>query len=395
MTGMDRAAFCNTGSEAVLGCMRAARTVTGRSTIALFTGSYHGIFDEVLVRGTKKLRSIPAAPGILPGAVQDVLVLDYGTPESLEILRSRASELAAVLVEPVQSRRCDFQPREFLHAVRALTEEAGAALIFDEVVNGFRLAPGGAQEHFGVRADLTSYGKVIGGGYPIGVIAGRNGWADALDGGVWQFGDDSTPPVGVTYFAGTFCRFPLGLAAARAVLLHLKEKGPALQQEVAEKAARVACELNAFFQEVQAPLEIRQFSSLWKTYFTCEDLPLPELLFVHLRERGVHILDGFPCFMTTAHEARDVDHIIRAFRESVTEMQDGGFLPAPPPRTAMADAARPPVPGARLGRDPSGKPTWYVPDPDAPGKYVAMETPMTDRPSELATTGDRPSEVRR
>jgi amino acid adenylation domain-containing protein len=373
LTGFDRAGFCNTGSEAVLGCMRAARTVTGRSTIALFTGSYHGIFDEVIVRGTRKLRALPAAPGILPEATQNVLVLDYGTPETLEILRARAGELAAVLVEPVQSRRPDFQPREFLHEVRALTERAGAALIFDEVVNGFRTGPGGAQEFYGVRADLASYGKVVGGGYPIGIIAGKKDWADALDGGFWQFGDDSTPPSGVTYFAGTFCRHPLALAAARAVLLHLKEKGPALQREVADKAARLAGELNAFFDEVGVPIHIKQFSSLWKTFITTDDLSLPELLFVHLRERGVHVMDGFPCFMTTAHTAADVDHIIRAFKESVAELQEATFLPPPPARAAVNDASKPPVPGARLGRDPSGKPTWYIPDPDAPGKYRPVE----------------------
>src|SRR5262249_24595970 len=114
ITGADRAAFCNTGSEAVMGTMRIARTVTGRTLIAIFTGAYHGISDEVIVRGTRKLKSIPAAPGIMPSASQNVLVLDYGTPESLEILRQRAHELAAIVVEPVQSRRPDFQPVEFL-----------------------------------------------------------------------------------------------------------------------------------------------------------------------------------------------------------------------------------------------------------------------------------------
>src|SRR5690606_5559703 len=132
LTGQDRAALCNTGSEAVLGAMRIARTVTGREKIVVFSGSYHGINDEVIVRGTKKLRSVPAAPGILRNTSENVLVLDYGTPETLQVIRERAHELAAVLVEPVQSRRPDFQPVEFLKEVRAITAQAGAALIFDE-----------------------------------------------------------------------------------------------------------------------------------------------------------------------------------------------------------------------------------------------------------------------
>jgi glutamate-1-semialdehyde aminotransferase len=112
--------------------MRIARTVTGRGTIAIFNGSYHGIFDEVIVRGTKKQKAVPAAPGIMPSSSQNVLVLDYGTPESLAILKSRADELAAILVEPVQSRRPDFQPREFLGELET-SPNVGVRPIFDEV----------------------------------------------------------------------------------------------------------------------------------------------------------------------------------------------------------------------------------------------------------------------
>ena len=227
LTNFDRAAFCNTGSEAVLGAMRMARTITGRNLIAIFSGAYHGILDEVIVRGTKKLRSIPAAPGIPPEMVENILVVDYDSPESLEILRSRADELAAVMVESVQSRRPEYQPKEFLQQLRDFTEEAGIALIFDEIVTGFRIHPGGAQAHFGIKADIATYGKIVGGGLPIGVIAGKSQYMDALDGGFWQFGDDSVPEVGVTYFAGTFVRHPLALAAAKAVLQHLKQSGPA------------------------------------------------------------------------------------------------------------------------------------------------------------------------
>ncbi|RYF19367.1 MAG: aminotransferase class III-fold pyridoxal phosphate-dependent enzyme, partial [Flavobacteriales bacterium] len=171
-TGFDRAALCSTGSEAVLGCIRIARTVTGRSLIVAFTGSYHGIIDEVLVRGTKKLKSFPAAAGIMPEAVQNILVLDYGTQEAMDIIKERADEIAAVLVETVQSRRPEFVPIEFLKELRAVTEASGSVLIFDEVITGFRFHPGGAQAIFGIKADLASYGKVVGAGMPIGVIAG-------------------------------------------------------------------------------------------------------------------------------------------------------------------------------------------------------------------------------
>src|SRR5690606_6311355 len=109
LTHHDRSALCNTGSEAVLGAMRIARTVTGRSLIVAFSRSYHGITDEVLVRGSRMKKSFPAAPGIMPESVQNMLILDYGTEESLQIIRDRAHESAAVLIEPVQSRRRECQ----------------------------------------------------------------------------------------------------------------------------------------------------------------------------------------------------------------------------------------------------------------------------------------------
>jgi glutamate-1-semialdehyde aminotransferase/acyl carrier protein len=375
LTGFDRAALCNTGSEAVMGTMRIARTVTGRSTIAIFTGSYHGIFDEVIVRGTKKLRAVPAAPGILPASAQNVLVLDYGTPESLEIIRARADELAAVLVEPVQSRRPDFQPREFLGELRQITERSGAVYIWDEVVTGFRAHPAGTQGLFGIKADLASYGKVIGGGFPIGVMAGKRQFMDALDGGAWQFGDDSAPTVGVTYFAGTFVRHPLALAACKASLEHLKAAGPALQEALTNRTTAMAADLNAFCEKVGAPLRIRHFASLWRTTFT-EDHPLQDLLFAMVRVRGVHILDNFPCFMTTAHTDADVAFITKAFKDAVTEMLESGFFGSSkmqlPKDPIQYDATRPPVPGARLGRDPDGTPAWFVPNPAEPGKYMRL-----------------------
>ncbi|HVY25573.1 MAG TPA: amino acid adenylation domain-containing protein [Polyangiaceae bacterium] len=374
-TKFDRAAFCNTGSEAVMGCMRIARTVTGKSTIAIMTGAYHGIFDEVVVRGTKKLRSIPAAPGIMPSSAQNVLVLDYGTPETLEILKARADDLAAIMVEPIQSRRPDFRPREFLTELRSLTEKAGIVYIFDEVVTGFRLAPGGAQEYFGFQSDLASYGKVVGGGLPIGVIAGKRKFMDALDGGYWEFGDHSSPPVGVTYFAGTFVRHPLALAAAKAVLTHLKEQGPDLQRKLNERVAQFIDDLSQYVKSVGAPIELKNVASLWRITYSV-DQPFGDLLFYMMRDRGVHIWDGFPCFFTTAHSEADFAHIANAFKESVAEMQDAGFLPekSKPAATVAHDPSSPPVPGARLGRDPAGNPAWFVPNPTNPGQYVKLES---------------------
>jgi amino acid adenylation domain-containing protein len=378
LTGADRAALCNTGSEAVLGAMRIARTVTGRSLIVAFSGSYHGIVDEVVVRGTKKLKSFPAAPGIMPESVQNMLILDYGTDESLRIIRERAHELAAVLVEPVQSRRPEFVPVEFLKQVRTVTEASGTVLIFDEVITGFRSHPGGTQALFGIKADLGTYGKVVGAGIPIGVIAGKRAFMDALDGGFWQYGDASVPEVGVTYFAGTFVRHPLALAAAKASLTYMKESGPQLQQDLTRKTTRLANELNAVLSQWKLPLVVVHFGSLWKLKFT-EEVVYGELLFTLMRDKGIHIWDGFPCFLTEAHTHDEVDTIIYQFTESIQELIKTGFFgaetstDAKSPQNGAYFARLVPPPDAKLGRDVDGNPAWFVPNPALPGKYLQVK----------------------
>lgn len=340
-SGMDRATFCNTGSEAVMASLRLARTVTGRDRVAFFTGGYHGTFDEVLSRGTWPdglYRAAAIAPGIPESLVRNMVVLDYGRPESLEILRRHKHEFAAVLVEPVQSRHPDLQPREFLHELRDITHEAGAALIFDEIVTGFRCHPGGAQAHFGVEADLATYGKVVGGGYPIGIIAGKRRFMDALDGGAWSYGDESFPEIGVTFFAGTFVRHPVALAAARAVLLRLKAEGPALQLGLNERAGRLVRQLNGFFRDAAAPLHFQNFASVALLEYP-EDVKTGGLLWHHLRHRGIHAWEGRPFFLTLSHGDAELDALVGAFGESVGEMQEGDLLPGNGARAALGNLA--------------------------------------------------------
>ncbi|MBI1842611.1 MAG: amino acid adenylation domain-containing protein, partial [Verrucomicrobia bacterium] len=349
LTGMERVAFCNTGSEAVLAAMRVARTVTGRDVIAGFSGAYHGVFDEVLARPATQggeMRSTPIAPGIPESAVSQMRVFNWGDPESLELIRRQGHELAAVLVEPIQSRRLDLQPAEFLRELRRITEDCGIALIFDEMVTGFRFHPGGAQAWYGIRADIATYGKVLGGGFPIGMVGGSSRYMDALDGGAWQFGDDSRPDVGMTFFAGTFVRHPVALTAARAVLARLKSEGPRLQDQVADLAARAATGLRDLAARHQAPLRVAQASSI--LYLTVSpELHHGGLLFYLLRTRGIHAWENRAFVFTTAHTTAHVDQLLRAVDESLAELREGGFLPelaAPTPvATKEASPAAPAV----------------------------------------------------
>jgi len=342
ITGNERMTFCNTGSEAVMAAMRIARTVTGRQKIVIFNGDYHGQFDEVLVKGVQRPgaapRSVPVAPGIPGSAVENMVVLEYGSPQTLQWIRDNADDLAAVIVEPVQSRHADLRPFDFLREVRKITAASGTAFVMDEVVTGFRVHPGGMQAVLGIRADMATYGKIVGGGLPIGVLAGNSKFMDALDGGQWRFGDESIPEAGVTFFAGTFVRHPLVLAAAWAVLNHLKDNGPALQETLATKTLSLVERLRTLFSYHGLNSQIESYSS-WFFFHLHNDSPLAALLFYHLRERGIHIQDGFPCFLTTAHSDADFERIYTAFKESLDELQSAGIV-GPAHVSAQAAAAQ-------------------------------------------------------
>ena len=374
LTGHERVAFCNTGSEAVLAAIRMARTVSGKDRIAVFGGSYHGMFDEVIARPLPDGRAVPAAPGIPRSATDQLLFLEYGSPSAFAELERQASSLAAVLVEPVQSRRPELQPWDFLLELRQVTERLGLALVFDEVITGFRAHPGGVQGMLGIQADLATYGKVAGGGLPLGLVAGRSAYMDALDGGTWDYGDDSYPVAGVTMFAGTFVRHPLTLAAAKATLATLRDAGASLQEELNAKTAKLADAHNRECRERQAPVDVASFSSFFYINLRSAS-PSASLLFWLLREKGVHVWDQRPCFLTTAHTEADLDTVVRAFAESLEELQAAGLLEGgteAKPAPDSAEAATPPVPGARLGRTPEGEAAWFVADPERPGKYLQV-----------------------
>jgi amino acid adenylation domain-containing protein len=352
LTGQERVAFCNTGTEAVMAALRLARAVTGKRKIALFEGSYHGQFDGTLgVRaGAGRNEARPIAHGIADAAVADLLILDYGNPASLETLRAHRHELAAVLVEPVQSRRPELQPKAFLQALRALTQEAGIALVFDEMITGFRLHPRGAQGYFGIQADLSTYGKVLGGGMPIGAVAGRAAFLDAFDGGFWRYGDDSFPAVDTTFFAGTFNKHPLAMAAAKAVLGHLKQAGPGLQENLNARSDAFFRRLDALLQAEGAPLALAWCGSQFR--FRMQDKVAgkaashAELFFHHLPEQGIFIWEGRNCFLSTAHGEEDLARVETAAASALEEMRGGGFLapaadgPARPLRLPLTTAQR-------------------------------------------------------
>ncbi|WP_272037598.1 non-ribosomal peptide synthetase [Paenibacillus sp. JJ-100] len=331
ITGMERVAFYNSGTEAIMVALRTVRAATGRSKVVIFSGSYHGTFDGVLgvSHPDADATAYPMAPGIEANFVRDVIMLNYNKPESLEFISKYSHELAAVLVEPVQSRRPDLQPRKFLQQLREITSDSGTALIFDEVITGFRIGLEGAQAWFGVKADLAVYGKVVGGGLPIGIVAGKGDFMDPIDGGKWNFGDVSYPSKAdrKTFVGGTFCTHPLTMRVALKTIDYLESQGPALYDELNSKTDYLVHSLNSFFKERKVPIYMVNFGSLFR-FVSFGDI---ELFFYHLNYRGLYVWEGRNCFMSTAHTYEDIDKIIHIVKETVSDLQRGGFLPGDPP----------------------------------------------------------------
>lgn len=382
VTGNERTSFVCTGSEAVQAAMRLSRTVTGRDKVVIFARDYHGNFDEVLVRGVNGangLKSLPVAPGIPKRAAGDMIVLPYGTEESLSIIRQMAGELAAVIVEPVQSRRPEFSPRDFIREVREITRASGTLFVFDEVVTGFRFGPGGAQDYYGVDADLATYGKVVGGGMPVGVVSGKAEFMDTFDGGDWSYGDDSFPEKPVTFFAGTFVRHPLAMASLKAMLTFFKEQPLHFWQALNAKGDRLAGTVDQFFKDHHLPYELPNRGSLMYARVG-DDQPYGNLLFYHLRERGVFMLEGFPSYLTASHSDEDLDYVIDAFRDSAQELQEAGFFPESEPISSTpVSSPGAPIPFLAEGKTPTTAPelnTFSVPTTQ-PQREIVVASAMS------------------
>ena len=229
--GVEKVTFCNSGTEATMYALRLARATTGRPLVAKFEGGYHGTHDLLAVSlgrprpgadpsgPAEDPAALPESPGLAEGAWKDTIVLPFNHPAAFDKIRRHASRLAAVIVEPVQGAAGTIPAdREFLLELRTVTREIGAFLIFDEVITGFRLAPGGAQEFYGVIPDVSAYGKIAGGGLPFGAVGGT---AEAMR--LMEY--DSEP--GSILMAGTFNGNPLVTAAGTAVLRRLSGE-PAL-----------------------------------------------------------------------------------------------------------------------------------------------------------------------
>ncbi len=322
-TGVERVAFFNSGTEAVMVALRIAKAITKKRYFVFFKGSYHGTFDPLL--SLKNDATTNLAKEIVPGVTQSTLnesyLLDYGSEESLEFIKKHKDEIAAVLTEPVQSRNPVLQPGQYLQELRKITADNNIALIFDEVITGFRIGLGGCQKYFDVTADIVTYGKVIGGGLPIGIVAGKARFLDATDGGFWQYGDDSVPTVKSTFVAGTFCHHPLAMAASLKTLEILNRSNGKLLSDLNEITTAFCERLNAFFRSNKFPLSVNHFASLFR-------ISTPgkwNLLYYQLLLNGVYVWEGRNCFLSLAHTPEVLATLEERIRLSCIQIDEQGI----------------------------------------------------------------------
>ncbi len=255
---LEKVRFVNSGTEATMSAVRLARGFTGKDVIVKFDGCYHGHADSFLVKAGSGVITlgIPGSPGVPEDVVKNTISIPYNNEEILEqTLREKGDTIACVIVEPVAGNMGCVAPGEtFLQKLRDLTAELGIVLIFDEVITGFRLSYGGAQEHFGIMPDLTCLGKIIGGGLPVGAYGGK---AEIMD---------QIAPDGPVYQAGTLSGNPLAMAAGIANLKLLQR--PDFYKELNEKAAFFADGLTKAAEKAGVPVTLNRVGSLMTGFFT-------------------------------------------------------------------------------------------------------------------------------
>lgn len=259
---IEEVRFVSSGTEAVMSAIRLARGYTGRDKFIKFDGNYHGHSDALLVAAGSGLLTlgIPSTPGVTEGAAKDTIVVPYNDLAAVrKAFEENPHEVACVIVEPVAGNMGVVLPREgFLQGLRDLCNEFGALLIFDEVITGFRVSLGGAQQYFGVEPDLTTMGKIIGGGFPVGAFGGRRSIMEELS------------PNGPVYQAGTLSGNPIAMAAGIACIKRLSQ--PGTYEDLARKGERMAEGIKAAAAAAEIPVYGTQIGSMTCTFFTDQEV---------------------------------------------------------------------------------------------------------------------------
>lgn len=323
MPAIEKIRFVSSGTEAAMSAIRLARGFTQRAGVIKFAGCYHGHVDALLVQAGSSATTlgVPSSPGVPVGATRDTIVLPYNDVRSLErAFHEHDGQIAAVILEPIAGNMGLVAPQAtFVEALRELTRQSQALLIFDEVITGFRVGLGGAQQLMGVKPDLTILGKIIGGGLPCGAFGGRTDVMDQL------------LPLGAVFQAGTLSGNPLAMAAGAATLLSLRESPP--YERLDRLTTRLANGLRTAAEQAGVPHTLPHLTSMFTLFFAAHhvtdyatakqcDTARFARFFWSLIDHGIYL----PCsqfeaaFVSAAHTESDIDETIAASREAFVEI---------------------------------------------------------------------------
>jgi len=312
---MERVRFVNSGTEATMSAIRLARGYTGRNKIVKFEGCYHGHADSLLVKAGSGATTlgIPDSPGVPPDLARDTITVPFNNLSALrKTFEKLGNKIACLIVEPVPGNMGTIVPENgYLPGLRELTRPFGIVLIFDEVMSGFRVAPGGAQERYGIRPDLTCLGKIIGGGLPVGAYGGKKEIMDQI------------APVGPVYQAGTLSGNPLAMSAGIATLRLLRE--PGVYEKLEARSAALEEGISGAARKARIPLQINRIGSQMTFFFTDKKVKDYEgalktnrdhfgKFFLGLLEEGVYLAPSpfEALFLSIAHSPSDIEKTIHA-----------------------------------------------------------------------------------
>ncbi|KEO74862.1 glutamate-1-semialdehyde 2,1-aminomutase [Anditalea andensis] len=321
---IEKVRMVNSGTEATMSAIRLARGYTGRDKFIKFEGHYHGHGDSFLIAAGSGVATMgyPDSPGVTKGTAKDTLLAPHNNIEAVkELVENNKGEIAAIILEPVAGNMGCVLPREgFLKALRELCDQEGIVLIFDEVMSGFRLAKGGAQEHFGVTPDLTTLGKIIGGGMPVGAYGGKKEIMDFVS------------PAGPVYQAGTLSGNPIAMAAGLAMLTHLNET-PSVYSDLNRIGNKLVGGFQQSLKKLGLNYTINHLGSMYTLFFTYNevydfdsaknsDTVLFGKYFQAMLQKGIYLAPSQyeSLFLSTALSDKDIEKIIEANEASLIEV---------------------------------------------------------------------------
>ncbi|MHC4506429.1 MAG: aspartate aminotransferase family protein [Planctomycetota bacterium] len=338
----EQVVFANSGTEATLYAVRAARTLTGRTRVGIFDGSYHGVHDYVLAephRSSSREEPVPfPRSGGIPGATtEQISMFPYRSRAAFEQIRAQKDDLAVVLLEPAQSSNPRLDSVEWIRELREVCRECGVLFVMDEVITGFRLAYGGGQERFDIQPDFATYGKIIGGGLPVGAIAGPREMMRAFIQDRRAMRETEWEPVRAVFSGTTFGGNPMTMLAGAAHLEYLSEHRDAVYPYLDEQSDRLADAINGFCEEEGYPARMLHASSLFHLFFGTRPIESardvdPEFrevereFYLHLLYHGVIIPGLHLAFISYAHTPQDVDRVIEAMRQSFRDIRERGLV---------------------------------------------------------------------